>query len=92
MRDKGCMNSSIAYYLTVIGGLNWGLVGLGYFLGTNLNIVNLLLGSWPVVEFAVYILVGLATIMLLVGCKCAKCKGVCMACEAGMKSEGEMKM
>lgn len=51
--------------LVVVGALNWGLVGLGGFLGMNLNVVNLLLGSWPQVEWVVYILVGLAGIAKL---------------------------
>jgi len=49
--------------LVFIGALNWGLVGLSGFLGTNLNIVNLLLGAWPQVEWVVYLLVGLASLM-----------------------------
>lgn len=56
----------IAWWLLVIGGLNWGLVGLGGFLGGDWNIVRLILGSWPVVEWAVYVLVGLSTVYLLV--------------------------
>ena len=46
----------VAFILLIIGGLNWGLAAVGY------NVVNLLLGSWPVVEQIVYILVGLAAI------------------------------
>lgn len=53
--------------LLLIGGLNWGLVGLGALIGgTNLNIVNLLLGRWPIVESIVYLLVGLAAVKVLV--------------------------
>ena len=50
--------------LVVVGAVNWGLVGLGGFLGSNLNVVNLLLGSWPAVEWVVYILVGLSGLMV----------------------------
>jgi uncharacterized membrane protein YuzA (DUF378 family) len=56
----------IAFLLVVIGGLNWGLVGIGGFLDSNWNVVNLLLGSWPSVEWAVYVLVGLATLWIVV--------------------------
>lgn len=52
--------------LLLVGGLNWGLQGLGYFIKTNLNLVNLLVGRWPVVENIVYILVGLAAIKVIV--------------------------
>ena len=46
----------------VIAGVIWGLVGLGYFLNTNLNVINLILGSWPAVENIVYILVGVCAL------------------------------
>jgi uncharacterized membrane protein YuzA (DUF378 family) len=46
--------------LVIVGALNWGLVGVGGYLGSDLNLVSLLLGSVPVVENAVYVLVGLA--------------------------------
>lgn len=48
----------LAFLLIVVGGLNWGLVGAFDF-----NLVNKLLGSWPMVERVVYILVGLAAIL-----------------------------
>ena len=34
----------IAFVLVVIGGLNWGLVALGSWAGSNWNVVNLLFG------------------------------------------------
>jgi hypothetical protein len=55
--------------LLIIGALNWGLVGLGGFTGANWNVVNMVLGSWPQVEWIVYILVGLAGVMALVNWK-----------------------
>jgi len=53
-----------ALALVVIGALNWGLVGLAYFVDSaaNWNAVNILLDSVPEAEFAVYLLVGLAGI------------------------------
>ena len=52
----------VAWILVIIGGLNWLLIGLGGFFGSNWNVVNLLLGSWPAVEWLVYVLVGLSTV------------------------------
>ncbi len=49
--------------LVFVGGLNWGLVGLGGFLNKDLNVVHLLLGTWPQVEWALYLLVGLAALV-----------------------------
>jgi len=60
---------NLSYILVIIGALNWGLVAIGGFVGTNLNVVNLLLGSWPMVEWIVYLLVGLAGVYMLVGKK-----------------------
>lgn len=71
---NGCGIHKITWALMVIGGLNWGLAGLGYFIGTNLNVVNLILGSYPGVENAIYLIVGLATIASLFGCRCKQCQ------------------
>jgi uncharacterized membrane protein YuzA (DUF378 family) len=46
----------VAFILLIVGGLNWGLDALGY------NVVNMLLGSWPMVEKIVYLLVGVSAI------------------------------
>jgi len=51
---------TIAFILVIVGGLNWGLVGLGY------NLVDTLVGSWPALEQTVYILVGISAIYLAV--------------------------
>ena len=63
----------IVFILLLVGGLNWGLVGLGMLLGSNLNVVNLLLGSWPTVEAIVYLLVGLAALEKVVAMSMGKC-------------------
>lgn len=54
----------IAWWLLIIGGLNWGLVGIGGFAGSNWNVINLIIGSAPSVEWIIYILVGLSAIWL----------------------------
>jgi uncharacterized membrane protein YuzA (DUF378 family) len=66
---------AIAFILVIIGGLNWGLVALGSYMGSNWNVVNLILGSWPAVETIVYLLVGLSALSLLISHK-----GDCRAC------------
>ena len=61
--------------LTVIGGINWGLVGLGMLMGADWNVVHMLLGKWAMVEAIVYLLVGVsAVISIFGGCKCETCK------------------
>ena len=47
----------IAAILLVVGGLNWGMVGL-----FNFNLVATLFGSIPMLESLVYDLVGLAAL------------------------------
>lgn len=42
--------------------------------GMNLNVVNLILGNWSVIEAIVYILVGVSAVIALFGCKCKNCK------------------
>lgn len=69
----------IAWILVAVGALNWGLVGLGGFLGGNWNVVNLLLGSWPTVEWIVYVLVGLSAVY-----EVATHRKNCRECAPGM--------
>ncbi|MGM5488039.1 MAG: DUF378 domain-containing protein [Nanobdellota archaeon] len=50
----------IALVLVIVGGLNWGLVGLFQF-----NLVEFLFGSVAVVERVIYILVGVAAVYMI---------------------------
>lgn len=52
----------VSWILIIVGALNWGLVGLGGLMGSSWNLVNMLLGSWPMVEALVYLLVGLSAV------------------------------
>ena len=75
MNGKKCTASKAGWALVLVGALNWGLVGLGGFFGGNWNVVNLTLGSVSWLENLVYLLVGVAAVMAIVGCKCKVCKG-----------------
>ena len=70
----------------MIGALNWGLVGVGYWMGSNWNVVNILLMSWPMVENIVYVLVGLSAVQLIIAHK-----DDCKHCDSAMSGMG-MKM
>ncbi|PIR46313.1 MAG: hypothetical protein COV07_04430 [Candidatus Vogelbacteria bacterium CG10_big_fil_rev_8_21_14_0_10_45_14] len=72
---KCCWAGKLAWLLLIIGGLNWGLVGIGGFAGGDWNVVHMILGSWAWLEWVVYILVGLSALVGLFGCRCSKCKG-----------------
>ena len=80
----------ISKILVIIGGVNWGLIGIGMLLGgMNWNVVHLIFGFVPVLEAIVYLLVGISAVMMIFGCKCGKCKGGC--CPVEEKKE-EVKM
>lgn len=50
---------TLAFWLVVVGGVNWGLVGLFDF-----NLVSMLFGSMAWLEKAVYVLVGASAVYL----------------------------
>ncbi|MEK7190498.1 MAG: DUF378 domain-containing protein [Patescibacteria group bacterium] len=79
---SGCVVRKVRKILLIVGGLNWGLVGLGMLFNVeeSWNIVHMLLGQVPVVEAVVYVLVGLAALMKIFGCQCKKCKEACASC------------
>ncbi|MFA6257326.1 MAG: DUF378 domain-containing protein [Candidatus Paceibacterota bacterium] len=81
-----CTVHMLVKILVIVGGLNWGLVGLGTLMGVEggWNVVEKLLGTWPTVEAVVYVLVGLAALVKIFGCKCKVCKNACV-------EEGEQK-
>lgn len=51
----------IAIILVVVGGLNWGLVGI-----LNFNLVATIFGDMSVISRVVYALVGLAAVYLAI--------------------------
>lgn len=57
----------IAFAFVLVGAINWGLIGISGFLNPfrNLNLVNLVFGNYPNIEFVVYILVGICGLYLL---------------------------
>ena len=66
----------VAFILVAVGGLNWGMIGLGSLMsGADWNMVAKILGSWPQVESIVYLLVGISTVWLIIGHKkdCRNC-------------------
>lgn len=58
---------NIAFILVLIGSINWGLIGVSVFLRPfkNLNLVNLIFGNYPIIEFLIYILVGISGLYLI---------------------------
>ncbi|MBI4896285.1 MAG: DUF378 domain-containing protein [Candidatus Aenigmarchaeota archaeon] len=56
MAKKGSIDM-VAKALVIIGGLNWGLVGL-----LNVDLVRLIFGSIPLLQLIVYVVIGLAAL------------------------------
>mgnify|MGYP001612557677 CR=1 FL=1 len=82
-KKSECTVAMTAKVLVIIGGVNWGLIGLGMLLGTTggWNVLNIIFGSVPVLEGVIYVLVGISAVMMIFGCKCSKCmSGVCASC------------
>lgn len=49
----------VAFGLLVVGGVNWGLVGL-----MDVNLVSMVFGSAPALEKLVYVLVGVSAVYI----------------------------
>ena len=75
----------VAWILVMVGGVNWGLVGLGGFMGSDWNLVHMILGSMPKLEWIVYILVGLAAVYEIV-----MHKSLCKECGVSSSSASPM--
>jgi uncharacterized membrane protein YuzA (DUF378 family) len=69
----------VTWILVMIGGINWLLIGIGGFAGSDWNVVHLILGSVPALEWLVYILVGLSAVYEIVNHK-----KNCMLCSTSM--------
>jgi hypothetical protein len=72
----------VTFILVIVGGLNWGLVGLGWWMGgADWNVVHMILGSLGTsVEGLVYVLVGLSAVYLVA----VDHKKTCKLCAAAM--------
>lgn len=67
-----CGVHMVAFWLLVIGGLNWGLVG-----AANFNLVSRIFGSVTWLERLIYVLVGLSALAMLFKGSCKQCKDAC---------------
>ena len=65
----------IAKWLLIIGGINWGLVGLGWLVGggADWNVIHMIFKSMPTLEGIIYLLVGVAAVKKLLHFKYHKC-------------------
>jgi uncharacterized membrane protein YuzA (DUF378 family) len=91
----GCSISKIAKVLTIIGGLNWGFIGLGMVFGgifADWNVIHMIFGRGLLLEGIVYVLIGFSALVYLFGCRCKKCQtGICDVANASMNDKTENK-
>ena len=73
--------------LIFIGALNWGLVGVGGFLNMDLNVVDMLFGSFLLGANIIYVLIGLAGVAFIVNF--FRCPDCCACNTCGVKKEEE---
>ncbi len=76
-----CLAKKVSEWLLVIGGLNWGLVG-----AANFNLVDAIFGLGSILSKIVYILVGLAAVVVVLHLF-KMCPCTCMECSAMMPAK-----
>ena len=51
----------VFFTMIILGGVLWGLTGIGYISGRNLNVIHLLLNPYRKIEGLIYMLIGFCT-------------------------------
>jgi len=52
---------TLAMIIIILGALNWGMIGLGEFMGgQNWNVIAHIFDQWPEVLFTAYIVIGVS--------------------------------
>ena len=91
-KNGGCTMSMIGKVLLIVGAINWGLVGVGMLLSSagSWNVVEMIFGSGSTLTGIIYLLVGIAGVMKIFGCKCGKCMSCTCSPDGGMGMENKM--
>lgn len=56
---------SVSFILTCLGAVQWGIIGIGGFLGKNFNLVAVLTKGNTMIEYSIYTLLGLAGVVYI---------------------------
>jgi uncharacterized protein len=56
---------TLAWFLVMLGAINWGLIGVSGFLGQQWDLVYWVFGMYPPIEGVVFILIGLSALYLI---------------------------
>jgi uncharacterized membrane protein YuzA (DUF378 family) len=54
---------SLSFIVTFLGALLWGLIGIGGFVGKNLNVVSFVSKGNSTIEYGVYIFIGICSVI-----------------------------
>lgn len=53
---------SVSFVITVLGGIFWGLIGAGGFIGKNLNLIAFLSRGNSLIEYCTYLFIGICAL------------------------------
>ena len=56
---------SLSFVVTSLGALLWGAVGVGGFIGKNLNVVSFISKGNSMIEYSVYIFIGICSVIYI---------------------------
>ncbi len=56
---------SISFIITSLGALLWGAVGVGGFIGKNLNVVSFISKGNSTIEYGIYIFIGVCSVLYI---------------------------
>jgi uncharacterized membrane protein YuzA (DUF378 family) len=54
---------SATFILTCLGAIQWGLIGIGGFMGKNINIVSMLSRGNGIIEYTIYLIIGISAVV-----------------------------
>ncbi len=56
---------SVSFIVTSLGALLWGIVGVGGFIGKNLNVISFLSKGNSLIEYSIYIFIGVCSVVYI---------------------------
>jgi uncharacterized membrane protein YuzA (DUF378 family) len=54
---------SLTFIVTCLGAIQWGLIGIGGFMGKNINAVAFLSRGNSTLEYVIYLIIGICAIV-----------------------------
>jgi uncharacterized membrane protein YuzA (DUF378 family) len=56
---------SVSFLISILGALQWGIIGIGGFLGKNLNLISFLSRGNSTIEYSIYIVIGIFALVYI---------------------------